>query len=129
MFLLGEFKVELTCPERETSKNCLGKIEVVLQQYRIARGRGTFVIKVSKSPVICNRCGRVFQPQGIFPGTDDYFFSPLKGKIKIKELKQAIGDLSNPLLQKEILDKFRKFKKREKKFLEWKKKTAKERRR
>src|SRR3989338_11193277 len=115
MIFLGEQNVELPCPDYTTA-NCRGKIKIPIQSYRVARGRGTFIITINKSPVICNRCGRMFNSQGIFPETNDYFFSPLRGKINERELKQSINNL-NPLLQREILDKFCKFKKREKKLL------------
>lgn len=64
MIFLYQQTVELLCPDNETERNCWGKIEVTLGQYRVARGRGAFILTVDadESTVFkCDRCGRKFK--------------------------------------------------------------------
>ncbi len=61
MIYLGENNVLLPCPDSTTALRCDGKIEIAIQSYRIARGRGAFTISVDEpTSCTCNRCGRIF---------------------------------------------------------------------
>lgn len=68
MMFLGEQKVLLPCPDKETGRRCYGKVKITLQSYRIARGRGTFVLSPNESVGCkCNKCGRKFRPSSAGP--------------------------------------------------------------
>lgn len=60
MIFLSEQCNKFPCPDSETVRRCRGKVEVLIEFYRIARGHGAFAISVPER-VQCNECGRVFK--------------------------------------------------------------------
>lgn len=60
MKFLGDKCNKFPCPDSEIARRCRGKVGVMIQFYRIARGHGAFVISVPER-VQCNECGRVFK--------------------------------------------------------------------
>lgn len=60
MIFLSEQCNKFSCPDSKTVKRCRGKVEVLIEFYRIARGHGAFAIQVPEC-VQCNECGRVFK--------------------------------------------------------------------
>ncbi|GBE16612.1 hypothetical protein BMS3Abin15_00433 [bacterium BMS3Abin15] len=81
MVFLIQQEIELLCPDNETTRNCHGRIKVNLTQYRIARGRGAFIIAVDTSKsdkFTCNRCGRKFKFENPTSKLPELFFVPAK---------------------------------------------------
>ena len=86
MLLLGSSKNEVPCPDSETVSSCIGKIKFTVSSYRIARGRGRFVIRIDESEVFCNRCGRIFKVyKDTSPDSDIIVWFAPTGKVKTKE--------------------------------------------
>lgn len=106
MIFIGEQSVELPCPDYTTASNCWGKIKITIQSYRIARGRGEFIITVDAGepdkPVEfkCSRCKRKFRFE---PPTDklpDLFFIPVREQ-NAKKLRPSAVFLSQVKIAEE----------------------------
>ena len=70
--------VRLPCPDYVTVRKCLGKIEVKILSFRIARGRGRFIIAVDEGVEYkCSRCRRKFKVQNPTESVPNILFTPI----------------------------------------------------
>lgn len=78
MKFLGEQCNKFPCPDSETVKHCRGKVEIMIESYRItAHGSGAFAISVPKR-VQCNECGRVFKTANFLSRAENHIlFDPV----------------------------------------------------
>jgi hypothetical protein len=81
MIFLGEAKAYFSCPDKTIKRKCNGKIKFAMQSYRVARGRGYFVVATNKF-CKCNRCGRTFEFKEITDAEPDVdrHFRPISKK-------------------------------------------------
>lgn len=94
MKFLGEVCFKFSCPDHETERRCRGKIEMSVEAYRIARGRGAFVLSVPER-VQCGECGRVFGTAKFSSQAENHIvFNPVFAKPKESIVKSISEDKS-----------------------------------